>query len=151
MLSPFIDPILAPLETGESGYSPETLSDLGARFRQEREKANIDDKEMFGLAATIADILREAVEDRSRHIERLIRVGAPVRGAVADDGVAADHLTDTERKHLEAAVGISWQRNSGAYRNRVEELGLRLVGLEGGRFLSGSSPDSQPAAERQNP
>lgn len=149
ILAPFIDPILAPLETGESGYSPETLAEIEDRFRGDKDKANIDDREIFALAATIAGILREAVEDRSRHIDRLLRLGAPVQNAGAPDETAKTRMTETERRHLETAVGISWQRNSGAYRNRVEELGLRLMQLERGRFSGtdsavapGGNPDS---------
>ena len=42
-LLPFIDPILAPLETGATGYSAESLAELQSAFRAEREKVNLDD------------------------------------------------------------------------------------------------------------
>ena len=32
-LAPFVDPILAPLETGATGYSRESLADLQSAFR----------------------------------------------------------------------------------------------------------------------
>jgi hypothetical protein len=44
------------------------------------------------------------------------------------------------------AIGISWQRNSGNYRNRVEELWYRLLRLEQGRFRDGSAPQSMMPA-----
>lgn len=150
-LVPFIDPILAPLETGESGFSPESLSELAARFRSEKEGVGIDDKEIYSIAATVAEILREAVEDRSRHIERLVRIGVPVQNSNPDDGIASARLTESERKRLEVAVGISWHRNSGAYRNRIEELGMRLVRLEQGRFRSAAATEPVPAEESTNP
>lgn len=140
-LMPFIDPILAPLETGTTGYSAENLAELQSAFRAEREKLNRDDQEIFTTAATIAQILQEALEDRSRHLERLVKLGSPVQG-VAPDPQARTDLSETEHRHLELAVGISWQRNSGTYRNRVEELWYRLLRLEQGRFRTGSAPQA---------
>lgn len=139
LLMPFIDPILAPLETGPSGFSAETLTDLEERFRTERQNLNRDDKDVYGTAGTIAQILAEAVEDRDRHLERLLRLGWPVPGMAPDPGARTD-LSEQERRHLEMAVMVSWQRNSGAYRNRAEELWARLLRLERGRFRSGSAP-----------
>ena len=140
-LLPFIDPILAPLETGSTGYSPESLAELQSAFRAERQKVNLDDEEIYATAATIAQILEEALADRDRHMERLVKLGSPVQG-VAPDPQARTDLPETERRHLELAVGISWQRNSGTYRNRVEELWYRLLRLEQGRFRLGSAPQS---------
>ena len=137
----FVDPILAPLETGTTGYSPESLSRLPSSFRAEREKLNLDDQDIYGTAATIAQILQEALEDRTRHMERLVKLGSPVEG-MAPDPAARTDLPETERRHLELAVGISWQRNSVTYRNRVEELWYRLLRLEQGRFRLGSAPQS---------
>jgi len=139
VLMPLIDPILAPLETGTSGYSAETLSDLEEKFRVARQAVNLDDQEIFGAAASMAQILSEAREDRQRHIDRLARIGSPVQG-VAVDGEARARISDAERRHLELAVGISWQRNATLYRNRVEELWYRLQRLERGRFSGGSAP-----------
>jgi hypothetical protein len=140
-LLPFIDPILAPLETGATGYSAESLAELQSAFRTEREKVNLDDEEIYATGATIAQILEEALADRDRHMERLVKLGSPVQG-VAPDPQARTDLPETERRHLELAVGISWQRNSGTYRNRVEELWYRLLRLEQGRFRTGSAPQS---------
>jgi hypothetical protein len=140
-LLPFIDPILAPLETGATGYRPESLAELQSAFRAERQKVNLDDEEIYATAATIAQILEEALADRDRHMERLVKLGSPVEG-VAPDPQARTNLSETERRHLELAVGISWQRNSGTYRNRVEELWYRLLRLEQGRFRGSSAPQS---------
>jgi hypothetical protein len=140
-LLPLIDPILAPLETGLNGYSTESLAELQSSFRTSREKTNLDDGEVYGTAATIAQILQEALEDRARHIERLVKLGSPVEGVAAGQ-VARPDLPETERRHLELAVGISWQRNSVTYRNRVEELWYRLLRLEQGRFRLDSAPPS---------
>lgn len=140
-LLPFIDPILAPLETGAAGYSPESLAALQSAFRTEREKVNLDDEEIYASAATIAQILQEALEDRDRHMARLAKLGSPVQG-VSPDPEARQDLSENERRHFEAAVGISWQRNSGTYRNRVEELWYRLLRREQGRFRLGSAPAS---------
>ena len=134
LLLPYIDPILAPLETGASGYSAETLTELSAAFRSQREKVNLDDKEVFSTAITISDILKEALDDRGRHMERLLRLGSPVEGASISPSEVRSDISETERKHLELAVGISWQRNSVAYRNRIEELWARLLRMEYGRF-----------------
>lgn len=139
LLAPYVDPILAPLETGSSGYSAETLAGIEAGFRTERGKANLDEGEIYGTAATIGQILQEALADRQRHMERLVKLGAPVEG-MAPDPAARTDLGETERRHLELAVGISWQRNSVAYRNRLEELWHRLLRLEKGRFRPGSGP-----------
>lgn len=141
MIMPFIDPILAPLETGLDGYSSETLSSVEASFRAERAKANLDDQDVFAAAATMVQILGEADADRRRHIERLLKLGSPVLGMPAEPAARTD-LGEAERKHLELAVGVSWQRNSVTYRNRVEELWYRLLRLEQGRFRGGSAPQS---------
>ncbi|MBU3666238.1 MAG: hypothetical protein FGM15_10250 [Chthoniobacterales bacterium] len=138
-LMPFIDPILAPLETGTTGYSAETLSGLQSQFRIEGDKVNLDSRDIYSTAATIAQILGEALQDRTRHMERLVKLGAPVEG-IAPDSAARTDVSETQRKHLELAVGISWQRNSGTYRNRLEELWYRLLRLEQGRFRAGSAP-----------
>jgi len=140
-LLPYIDPILAPLETGTTGYRAESLAELQAAFRDERQKVNLDDQEIYGTAATIAQILEEALADRERHMERLVKIGSPVEGVPPDPQARTD-LPETERRHLELAIGISWQRNSGTYRNRVEELWYRLLRLEQGRFRMGSAPPS---------
>jgi hypothetical protein len=145
LLVPFVDPILAPLETGTSGYSADTLAAVEAGFRAERGKVNIDDREIYATAATIGQILQEAQADRQRHMERLVKLGAPVEG-MAPEPSAPAALNEAERRHLELAVGISWQRNSGTYRNRVEELWYRLLRLEKGRFRTGSAPQAMMPA-----
>jgi hypothetical protein len=61
---------------------------------------------------------------------------------VSPDAQARTDLSENERRHFEVAIGISWQRNSGNYRNRVEELWYRLLRLEQGRFRLGSAPPS---------
>ncbi|MBE2180004.1 MAG: hypothetical protein IAE97_05995 [Chthoniobacterales bacterium] len=144
-LLPCIDPILAPLEPGESGCTPEMLAGLASRFREEREKSGLDDKEIFGTAAVMAEILQEAAQDRTRHIDKLLKIGSPVHGASPPVATAAGGLSETERRHFEAAVGVSWQRNSGAYRNRIEELWMRLVRLERGRFQSTPAANTVPS------
>ena len=141
MVMPFIDPILAPLETGLDGYSSGTLSSVEASLRTGRAKANLDDQDIYAAAATMVQILGEAAADRRRHIERLLKLGSPVLGMPADPAARTD-LGEAERKHLELAVGVSWQRNSVTYRNRVEELWYRLLRLEQGRFRGGSAPES---------
>ena len=141
MIMPFIDPILAPLETGLDGYTSETLSSVESSLRAERTKANLDDQDVYAVAATMVQILGEAAADRQRHIERLLKLGSPVLGMPADPAARTD-IGEVERKHLELAVGVSWQRNSVTYRNRVEELWYRLLRLEQGRFRGGSAPQS---------
>jgi hypothetical protein len=141
LLMPFIDPILAPLETGATGYSADGLADLQKAFREERAKLNRDDQEIHGASATIAQILEEALADRDRHMQRLANLGSSVIGVSPDLSTRTD-IGEAERKHLELAVGVSWQRNSVTYRNRVEELWYRLLRLERGRFREGSAPQS---------
>ncbi len=138
LLRPYIDPILAPLETGLTGYSAESLAQLASQFRDGRAKAGDEARTIFNTAGTMADILQEALEDRSRHLERLVGLGAQIEGVSPDPAKAPVNLGETERKHLELAVGISWQRNSGAYRDRLEELLSRLQPLEYGRFPGGA-------------
>jgi hypothetical protein len=141
MIMPFIDPVLAPLETGLDGYTSESLSSVESSLRAERAKANLDDQDVYAAAATMVQILGEADADRRRHIDRLLKLGSPVLGMPADPSARTD-LGEAERKHLELAVGVSWQRNSVTYRNRVEELWYRLLRLEQGRFRGGSAPQS---------
>jgi hypothetical protein len=141
LIMPFIDPILAPLETGLDGYSSEALSSVEASLRTERAKANLDDQDVYAAAATMVQILSEAAADRRRHIDRLLKLGSPALGIPPDPAPRTD-LGEAERKHLELAVGVSWQRNSVTYRNRVEELWYRLLRLEQGRFRGGSAPQS---------
>ena len=145
-LAPFIDPILAPLETGVTGYSNEGLADLQSEFRLEGEKTGPDDREVYGTAATMAQILQEALDDRERHMERLVKLGVPLAGMVPDPQAPTD-IPETERRRLELAVAVSWQRNSGTYRNRVEELWYRLLRLEQGRFRPGSATMPEQPAE----
>jgi hypothetical protein len=140
-LLPLIDPILAPLETGLTGYSTGYLAELQSSFHTNQEKTGLADREAYATAATLAQILEEAAEDRARHIERLVKLGSPVEGAVPDLPTRTD-LSEAERRQFELAVGISWQRNSGTYRNRVEELWYRLLRLEQGRFNLRSGPQS---------
>lgn len=134
LLQPLIDPILAPLETGRTGIADDSLDELEATFRNARETARLDDKDIFSTASTAAQILKEAAEDRERHIERLLKLGSPVSGYLHDPEARTD-LPESESKHLELAVTISWQRNSLLYRDRLEELWHRLLRFEKGRFV----------------
>jgi len=144
-LLPYIDPVLAPLETGAVGYSPESLADLQSKLRVDQEAAGLDDRDIYATAATMAQILQEALEDRERHMERLVKLGSPVAGVAPAEQVRAN-LPEAERRHLELAVGISWQRNSGVFRNRLEELWYRLLRLEQGRFRAVPTMQELPAA-----
>lgn len=128
-LMPFVDPILAPLQTGGAGYGAETLESLATQFRQEREKASKADAEIYLAASTIADFLREALVDRERHLERLEALNGP--GAPA--------ANPTQLKHLELAVDVSWRRNSTAHRDSIEQIWVRLQQLEQGRFRTEAS------------
>jgi hypothetical protein len=144
----FVDPILAPLETGTGGYDPAKLDEVTAQIQADAVGANLDDREVYGTAATMASILQEAAQDRARHMQRLVDLGSPVIG-LSEGGVPKNpSMTDAQKQHLELAVGVSWQRNSGTYRNRVEELWYRLLGLEQGRFQGGSA---SPAMVPPNP
>jgi len=140
-LVPFVDPILAPLEMGTSGYNPVELEKVSEALQSERNTVGLDDKEIYSTAGTLADILREAAADRARHLQRLAELGSPVIG-MSEGGP----LTETARRHHELAVDVSWQRNSGTYRNRADELLARLSRMEKGRFRSTASeaPDSKP-------
>jgi hypothetical protein len=141
-LEAFVDPILAPLVTGAEGYFPESLEEATAQFRRSGSAGNLDDGEVYTTAATIAALLLEAAQDRASHLQKLVDLGSPVLG-LSDGGAPKNpSITDKERQHLELAVDVSWQRNSGAYRNRVEELWFRLLRLEQGRFRAGSAPQS---------
>ena len=135
----FVDPILAPLETGTGGYDPAKLEEEIARLQQGAAAANLDDREVYATGATMASILREAAEDRARHMQRLVDLGSPVIGLGEGGAPKNPSMTETQKRHLELAVGVSWQRNSGSYRNRVEELWYRLLRLEEGRFAGGSA------------
>lgn len=138
-LLPFIDPILAPLETGTSAYDSNTIARAVADLQSSKNAVNRDDGEVYGVAGTIASILQEALDDRNRHLQRLVDLGSPVSG-LGDAGTPKNpNMTELQRQHFELAVGVSWQRNSGAYRNRVEELWYRLLRLEQGRFREGSA------------
>lgn len=119
-LAPFVDPILAPLAVGAAGYDTEALDALASQFRRERENAPKGDAAVFSAAVSITESLREALVDRDRHLQRLMDIGP-------------EH-SETERKHLELAVDVSWQRNSTAYRNGIERAWMRLQQLEQGRF-----------------
>ena len=150
-LLPFIDPILAPLETGTAGYVPEDLVRVDADLQSKRDGVNRDDQEVFSVAVTIASILQEALQDRDRHLQRLIELGSPVIGVSEDAAPKTPAITEVQRQHLELAVGVSWQRNSGTYRDRVEELWYRLLRLEQGRFAGGSAPQSMMPKPHQDP
>ena len=143
-LLPFVDPILAPLQTGDAGYSPETLGEMASAFRAERDKVNRDDADIYATAATIAGFLQQALEDRARHLERSESLKVPAVGQ-AQPGAPRPAMTETQRKHLELAVDVSWQRNSTAHRNSIEELWGRLARLELGRFRAASAAPAQPA------
>jgi hypothetical protein len=138
-LLPFIDPVLAPLETGNVGYEPEALNRIAAELQAAKETAGRDDQEVYAVGGTIASILQESVQDRARHLQRLVELGSPVSG-LSEGGQPSDPAkSETQIRHLELAVGVSWQRNSVAYRNRVEEMWYRLLHLEQDRFRGGSA------------
>ncbi len=135
----FIDPVLAPLETGTGGYDAEQIAQAASQFQEERSAANLDDQEVYAAAGTVASILEEAAQDRARHLQRLADLGSPVLGLSEGATPKNPAMTENELRHLGLAVGVSWQRNSGTYRNRVEELWYRLIRLEQGRFRGGSA------------
>jgi len=135
----FVDPILAPLETGTDGYDAAKLDVVTAQIQTDAAGANLDDREVYGTAATMASILQEAAQDRTRHMQRLVDLGSPVIGLSEGGAPKNPSMTEAQKQHLELAVGVSWQRNSGTYRDRVEELWYRLLRLEEGRFQGGSA------------
>jgi len=137
----FVDPILAPLETGKSGYNAKDLAAVSDGLSAARATVSLDDREIYSVAGTLAGILQEAAIDRDRHLQRLVDLGSSVHG-VSDGASSVAPFDDKARRHHELAVAVSWQRNSGAYRNRVEELWYRLLRLEQGRFRDGSAPES---------
>lgn len=139
LLWPLLDPVLAPLETGMSGYGEESLARLEDGFRAASAGVHPVDREIYTVASNVGLVLREALADRARHIDRLVKLGEPVEGAVS--GSAAPDAND---RHLQLAVGVSWQRNSVAYRNRLEQLWHRLLRLEKGRFPPGAAGTSAP-------
>jgi hypothetical protein len=135
----FVDPILAPLETGANGYDEAKLDQVAAQLQSDAAATTLDDREVYTTAATMASILQEAAQDRTRHMQRLVDLGSPVIGLSQGGAPKNPSMTDAQKQHLELAVGVSWQRNSGTYRNRVEELWYRLLRLEQGRFQGGSA------------
>jgi len=137
----FVDPVLAPLETGRGGFDAKDLNALSDGLSAARATVSLDDREIYSVAGTLAGILQEAAIDRDRHLQRLVGLGSSVRG-MNDDTSSVATLDDKARRHHELAVAVSWQRNSGTYRNRVEELWYRLLRLEQGRFRGGSGPAS---------
>ena len=145
LIAPFADTILAPLETGTAGVDADSLSAMESRFLTQRQEAALDDKDIYGKAATLAGILREALADRDRHIERLARITAPGENNT-------NPADKTARQHLELAVSISWQRNSTTYRNRADELLAHLTRLEQYRFrpANASGNESRPPAAPAN-
>lgn len=146
-LAVFVDPILAPLETGTSGYDPAELEKVTVALHDERNTVGLDDKEIYSTAITLAGILQEAADDRVRHLQRLVELGSPVIGMSGGDVPARADMTEIARRHHELAVDVSWQRNSGTYRNRADELMARLTRLEKGRFRS---PASAPPVSPDN-
>ena len=135
----FVDPILAPLETGANGYDEAKLDQMAAQLQSDTAATTLDDREVYTTAATMASILQEAAQDRTRHMQRLVDLGSPVIGLSEGGAPKNPSMTDAQKQHLELAVGVSWQRNSGTYRNRIEELWYRLLRLERGRFQGGSA------------
>lgn len=142
---PFVDTIFSPIETGVAAVDAETLSAMESQLQKLRQEAPIEDKDIYGAAATLAGILREGLSDRDRHLKRLDRLSPRL-----SEG-ESPAISDAERRHLELAVSISWQRNSTAYRNRVDELLARLMRMEEGRFRIGSAAPEQAALPEQAP
>ncbi len=142
-LLPYVDPILAPLQTGEAGYSAESLDELAARFRAERGKVALDDAEIYATAASVAEFLQQALADRVRHLQRLEHLDSGNAATPAESGAVRPVMSRNERQHLELAVDVSWQRNSTAHRNSIERLWARLERLEQGRFRPDPAPQSK--------
>lgn len=142
----FVDPLLAPLETGAGGYDPARLAAVSGQIAAARAGVGLDDREIYNNAGTLAAILQEAADDRARHLQRLVDLGSPVLGLSDGKAPARTDLAENARRHHELAVAVSWQRNSGTYRNRIDELMARLVRLESGRFRSGP-PAPPPSHE----
>lgn len=150
LLLPFIDTVLAPLETGNIGYDSESLNRVVADLQGAKNNANLDDGEVFAVGGTIASILQESMQDRARHLQRLVDLGSPVIGMSEGSAPKNPDMTETQKQHLELAVGVSWQRNSGTYRNRIEELWYRLLALEQSRFRGGSASAAMVPSPRSN-
>lgn len=139
-LQPFVDPVLAPLETGMAGCPQGALGDLEQRFQAERARAEVQDQEIYQLASVIALLLADAEADRGKHLERLADL----------EKQPPSELPSYKRQQFAAAISVSWQRNSVEYRNRLEELWIRLSNVETGRF--GAAPtlmDQPPRSYRQ--
>lgn len=146
----FVDPILAPLETGAEGYDAAQLDQVAAQLQKDAAATTLDDREVYTTAATMTSILQEAAQDRARHMQRLVDLGSPVIGLSEGGAPKNPAMTDAQKQHLELAVGVSWQRNSGNYRNRVEELWYRLLRLEQGRFQGGSASAAMAPPDPSN-
>jgi hypothetical protein len=134
------------LETGAAGVSGESLAGIAGEFRSLREEVDADSRHIFSSAATMAEVLEEALADRGRHLEKLAKIGGGGDAPASETGRDVMSADEKRRKHLELAVSVSWQRNSGAYRDRIEELWGRLEAREYGRFR-GRTPASTPAGE----
>ena len=146
----FVDSILAPLETGANGYDEAKLDQVAEQLQNDAAAATLDDREVYTTAATMTSILQEAAQDRARHMQRLVDLGSSVIGLSEGGAPKNPAMTDAQKQHLELAVGVSWQRNSGTYRNRVEELWYRLLRLEQGRFRGGSASAAMPPTNPSN-
>lgn len=145
----FIDPILAPLETGVGGYDAESLGVVAGQIAAARSAVSLDDGEIYSIAGALLGLLQQAAEDRARHLQRLVDLGSPVLG-LSDGGVPARaDLSESSRRHHELAIAVSWQRNSGTYRNRVDELLVRLLRMESGRFRPGAVTIAAPQETNQ--
>ncbi len=136
-LEGFFDPVFAPLETGPLPYDFHRMEELAEEFRQQAERVGIDDRDIFTTAIALCGVLRDAIEDRATHLEKLARI--------------AEAEPDANKvRHLELAVSVSWQRNSASFRDKAERLWTKLAQLEAGRFrVPVSGLESQlPAAGR---
>lgn len=128
-LAPCFSPILSPLDEGASSCDSGSISRMLLNFQVNRGDATEADKPVYSTAADTASVLREALQDRNRHLEKLAKL-------------AAGSIADSKRQHLALAIGVSWQRNAQSYRNRIRELFLRLLSLEKDRFSSDSASAS---------
>lgn len=139
-LQPFVDPVLAPLETGMAGCPQGALEGLERRLQVERARAGAPDQEIYRLASVITRLLADAEADRAKHLERLAEL----------EKQSPSELPAYKRQQFAAAVSVSWQRNSVEYRNRLEELWIRLSNVETGRFgVAPTLMDQPPGSYRQ--
>lgn len=127
-LHPFVDPILAPLETGMAGCPQGALAEVEARFQARRAEVAPENQEVCRLGGVVARLMSDAEADRIKHLERLAEL----------EKQSPTELPQYKREQFTSAISTSWRSNSAEYRNRLEELWVRLSALETGKF--GTTP-----------